>query len=344
LRSGKSIEPMVLDTAYIQLKSDVTLAERRVLKELGFCVHVKHPHKLIVVYLQKLGYDRDSQFVQTSWNYMSDSLRTDVFVRYKPETIACACIFLSARKLKIPLPSSPAWYVIFDVSEDQIMDICQTILELYQYPRVDYESLMKKYKGLKKAFKETKDKARAALLDKCAPGSVEAVPSPGSAPSTPRTTVATAASSSFPPPKDMSDKKREDTWRKSPEPKKRRKSPSPIVYDDGLQRHKKKKRRKSRSHSSSRSHSRERRSSKKHIINKEKSRSRSRSYSPKRSHHKKASKTHHKERYRSRSRSYSPMERDVDRYEKYYKKPKSSKHRDRDDDFNKSRNRDKSRR
>jgi hypothetical protein len=26
-----------------------------VLKELGFCVHIKHPHKLVVVYLQLFG-------------------------------------------------------------------------------------------------------------------------------------------------------------------------------------------------------------------------------------------------------------------------------------------------
>ena len=32
---------------------------------------------------------------------MNDALRTNVFVRYQPETIACACIFLSARQLKV---------------------------------------------------------------------------------------------------------------------------------------------------------------------------------------------------------------------------------------------------
>lgn len=58
---------MILDAAYIRMKNDVTLAERRVLKELGFCVHVKHPHKLIVIYLQQLTYDSDSEFVQLSW-------------------------------------------------------------------------------------------------------------------------------------------------------------------------------------------------------------------------------------------------------------------------------------
>lgn len=32
---------------------------------------------------------------------MNDSLRTNVFVRFQPETIACACIFLAARALQV---------------------------------------------------------------------------------------------------------------------------------------------------------------------------------------------------------------------------------------------------
>lgn len=79
----------------------VIKAERRVLKELGFCVHVKHPHKMIVTYLQVLKAERNTKLIQTVWNYMNDSLRTDVFVRYDPETIACACIYLAARQLNV---------------------------------------------------------------------------------------------------------------------------------------------------------------------------------------------------------------------------------------------------
>ena len=44
--SRSEIKPMVLDGAYIALKNQVIKAERRILKELGFCVHVKHPHKV----------------------------------------------------------------------------------------------------------------------------------------------------------------------------------------------------------------------------------------------------------------------------------------------------------
>lgn len=43
---SRTIEPVLLDQGYINLKNQVIKAERRVLKELGFCVHVKHPHKV----------------------------------------------------------------------------------------------------------------------------------------------------------------------------------------------------------------------------------------------------------------------------------------------------------
>lgn len=48
-------------------------------------------------------------------NYMNDTLRTNVFVRFQAETIACACIFLAARALQVrgPLfhPPMNAYYV-----------------------------------------------------------------------------------------------------------------------------------------------------------------------------------------------------------------------------------------
>lgn len=46
-------------------------------------------------------------------NHMNDSLRTNVFVRFTPETIACACIFLSARQLRVSLDT-------FEVTDDCI--------------------------------------------------------------------------------------------------------------------------------------------------------------------------------------------------------------------------------
>jgi len=66
VRAEKNLTPVILDQAYVNLKNQVIKAERRVLKELGFCVHVKHPHKIVVMYLQILGFEKNRKFVQLS--------------------------------------------------------------------------------------------------------------------------------------------------------------------------------------------------------------------------------------------------------------------------------------
>ncbi|XP_053947737.1 cyclin-L1 [Anastrepha ludens] len=158
VRAQKDITPMILDQTYTNLKTQVIKAERRVLKELGFCVHIKHPHKLIVMYLQVMKYEKNEKLMQMSWNFMNDSLRTDVFMRYQPETIACACIYLSARKLGIPLPNNPPWFGIFQVSEDAIVDICYRITELYMRNKPNVEKLDAAVEELKKRYMESRNK------------------------------------------------------------------------------------------------------------------------------------------------------------------------------------------
>nr|CAI5829883.1 unnamed protein product [Callosobruchus analis] len=112
------------------------------------------------MYLQVLGYHNHQKLMQYSWNYMNDSLRTDVFVRYQPETVACACIYLTARKLKLPLPKNPAWYTIFGATEEEIRDISLRILRLYCRPKPEIEALEKKVEDLCKKYQEAKAKAR----------------------------------------------------------------------------------------------------------------------------------------------------------------------------------------
>ncbi|KAH8321174.1 hypothetical protein KR074_010299 [Drosophila pseudoananassae] len=162
VRAQKEISPMVLDPYYTSLKMQVIKAERRVLKELGFCVHVKHPHKLIVMYLQVLQYEKHEKLMQLSWNFMNDSLRTDVFMRYTPEAIACACIYLSARKLNIPLPNTPPWFGIFRVPMADITDICYRVMELYTRPKPVVEKLEAAVDELKKRYMDARNKTKEA--------------------------------------------------------------------------------------------------------------------------------------------------------------------------------------
>ncbi|KAM4704101.1 cyclin-L2 [Rhinophrynus dorsalis] len=165
LREKQKPAPLVLDQDYVNLKNQIIKAERRVLKELGFCVHVKHPHKIIVMYLQVLECERNKHLVQTSWNYMNDSLRTDVFVRFNPETIACACIYLAARTLEISLPNRPHWFLLFGATEDDIKEICLHILRLYTRKKAELTVLESMVEKRKISIEESKAKAKGLLPD-----------------------------------------------------------------------------------------------------------------------------------------------------------------------------------
>lgn len=50
---------MSVDEHYYETKNQVIKAERRMLKELGFCIHFKHPHKVrsllyFILYLKRM--------------------------------------------------------------------------------------------------------------------------------------------------------------------------------------------------------------------------------------------------------------------------------------------------
>uniref|UniRef100_A0A4W3GDE0 Cyclin L1a n=2 Tax=Callorhinchus milii TaxID=7868 RepID=A0A4W3GDE0_CALMI len=186
LRGKRTPASLVLDQNYINTKNQVIKAERRVLKELGFCVHVKHPHKIIFMYLQVLECERNPTLVQTAWNYMNDCLRTNVFVRFNPETIACACIYLAARALQILLPNRPHWFLLFGVTEEEIQDICTTTLKLYTRKKPNYEYLEKEVEKRKVSLQEAKLKAKGLNLDGTPALSTLGGFSPGSKPASPR--------------------------------------------------------------------------------------------------------------------------------------------------------------
>uniref|UniRef100_A0A8C5K5J5 Cyclin L2 n=1 Tax=Jaculus jaculus TaxID=51337 RepID=A0A8C5K5J5_JACJA len=82
---------------------------------------------------------------------MNDSLRTDVLTWFQPESVACACIYLTAKTLEIPLPNCPHWFLLFGATEEEIQEICFKILQLYTRKKVDLthlESEVEKRKGL----------------------------------------------------------------------------------------------------------------------------------------------------------------------------------------------------
>ena len=109
---------------------------------------------------------------------MNDSFRTTVFCEYQPETIACACIFLAARMLKIALPSEPNWWVlstvwysylwiiryeIFDATTEKIETIALKILKLYSKQQRPYSEVISKVEVLREAKKKLVKQANSSV-------------------------------------------------------------------------------------------------------------------------------------------------------------------------------------
>lgn len=53
-REKRKFVPLPLDQDYVSLKNQIINSKRVTAKELGFCVHVKYFHKIIITCLQVL--------------------------------------------------------------------------------------------------------------------------------------------------------------------------------------------------------------------------------------------------------------------------------------------------
>lgn len=122
------------------LRDEMLRVELHVLKELGFGFYniMDHPHKFILYYLRVLDLDIEGDVSQRAWNYVNDSLRTDLSLRFRSEVVACAAIYMASRSLGIKLPDNPPWWVLFNADMQEMGKICNTILALYHRPKVAF--------------------------------------------------------------------------------------------------------------------------------------------------------------------------------------------------------------
>ena len=99
---------------YTTLKERLIRAEREILKELGFVLYTEHPHKFILNYCKLLTLERDTpRLAQQAWNFINDSQRTNVCIKFAPEVSAARglalsrCMHHNCRLMPRPLSSSP---------------------------------------------------------------------------------------------------------------------------------------------------------------------------------------------------------------------------------------------
>ena len=76
--------------------------------------------QLIISYLFVLGLNDNPEIAKLAWSYMNDGLRTNIFIRFSVEAIACACIHLSLLQLGIPMPD---WCLFLGVPKAAMLEI-----------------------------------------------------------------------------------------------------------------------------------------------------------------------------------------------------------------------------
>ena len=145
-RKGLTPQPVdIYSNRYASYKERLVKAEREILKELGFILYTEHPHKFILNYVKLLTADEATlkKLAQYAWNFINDSQRTDVCMRYEPETICCAALWMGARVLQIKLPSaaSPPWWELFDAKKEDMDAVCARVAALYSKRKVEFADL-----------------------------------------------------------------------------------------------------------------------------------------------------------------------------------------------------------
>jgi len=139
-RLGREPRPLVLGGAlYMRWKEALILTERRILKELGFQVYAgvcrTHAHKFLLYFVRLLG--GPAELAQAAWSHLNDSLHLDLCVRHPPEAIACAAIYLAARRTGFALPQHVPWSEVLGAPLREVEGIAAAILELYDAGRAN---------------------------------------------------------------------------------------------------------------------------------------------------------------------------------------------------------------
>jgi len=131
--------------SYYDMRDALISFEHYLLRILAFDLIVDFPYKYLLNYVKSLG--GKSDWAQTAWNLVNDSLVTTICLEYKPHIIACAAIYLAAKLLNIEdtLSHSNKWWEAFDTKLEQIEHICNRMLDLYTTKPPTIETLCIKY-------------------------------------------------------------------------------------------------------------------------------------------------------------------------------------------------------
>lgn len=98
--------------------------EQRILKAIGFNVHVSLPYALCITYLQALdvfSHPRASDLARRATAHLNTALLSPqmLYLTHQPSSLATAAIYLAAKDVNIKLPDVE-WWEVFDTDREEL--------------------------------------------------------------------------------------------------------------------------------------------------------------------------------------------------------------------------------
>lgn len=106
---------------------DVLECEYYTMEVLGYDLIVFHPYRPLVQFLQEL---KMTDCLQTAWELVNDSYRTDLCLLHPPYLIAIGVVVVACNFREKDIRQ---WQKRLNVESKTVVDVAQTLLQLYDY-------------------------------------------------------------------------------------------------------------------------------------------------------------------------------------------------------------------
>ncbi|WVQ82001.1 hypothetical protein IAT38_004128 [Cryptococcus sp. DSM 104549] len=148
------------DQVFWDWKDTIVTMEMQLLKRLGFNMQVDLPYNHMINYLKILDLVFVDEIAQMCWSILNDMLLTPLYAVHPPHTLACASILITSRLRHVPLP--PQWYLLFDVTYDDIWPACGAVMTLWNDWGMDYPrgAVKREESGVSEEDKEEERKGK----------------------------------------------------------------------------------------------------------------------------------------------------------------------------------------
>ncbi|KAL6711188.1 hypothetical protein ACN47E_005719 [Coniothyrium glycines] len=133
----------VSEGTYERRRTALFTTEQRVLRTLGFQVHVNLPYILCITYLQALdvfSHPRAPELVKRAVSHLNTALLSpqSLYLTHQPPVLATAAIYLAARETGIKMPEVE-WWEVFDTDREELGFLCVGMLSCEGFARKEVE-------------------------------------------------------------------------------------------------------------------------------------------------------------------------------------------------------------